>query len=122
MRIIIFFLLLFSSSSFAIEQQQQPLKTMSTCLVMNKWSSWGMWEFQVYAMAREKILIGNKENHFLITADEPGFRHIVAGEVVANYPEAITLKALGSQCMENCPENHTKRINWFKRRCKFYES
>ncbi|GAB2888355.1 hypothetical protein GCM10027180_18440 [Microbulbifer echini] len=81
-----------------------------------------MWEFQVYAMAREKILIGDKENHFLITADERGFRHIIAGEEVANYPEATTLEDLGRLCMENCPLNHTKRMNWFKRRCKSYES
>ncbi|BBM01790.1 hypothetical protein [Microbulbifer sp. GL-2] len=120
MKIIIFLSLLFSELVFA-EEQRQPLKTMSTCLIMNKWSSWGMWDFEVYALAREKILIGDKENHFLVTADEPGYRHVISGETIGTYPEAVTLNDLGHKCSGNCPVNHIKRVNWFKRRCKSYE-
>ncbi|MFA0811526.1 hypothetical protein [Microbulbifer epialgicus] len=121
MRTIIFLSLIFSGAVFA-EDQNQPLKTMSTCLIMNKWGSWGMWEFEVYALARERILIGDKENHFLVTANEPGYRHVISDEIFATYPQAVTLQDLGRHCKENCPVNHTKRINWFKRRCKGYEA
>ncbi|WP_323847171.1 hypothetical protein [Microbulbifer magnicolonia] len=101
-------------------ESEEPLGTMSTCLIMHNWTSWGMWQFDVYALAGDKILIGSKDNHFLVSATEPGYRHIIAGEVVGTYPEATTLADLGRACQEGCPVNHKKRTGWFRRRCDAY--
>ncbi|MFC6981065.1 hypothetical protein [Microbulbifer taiwanensis] len=104
------------------EEKQEPLETMSRCLIMHNWTAWGLWQLDVYALAGDKILIGDKENHFLVTASEPGYRHVISGEVATHYPEATSLSDLGSACKKNCPTNHRKRTGWFKRRCKSYSA
>ncbi|WHI45433.1 hypothetical protein ACJJIE_14180 [Microbulbifer sp. TRSA001] len=100
--------------------ERQPLKTMSTCLIMNGWSAWGIWQYDVYALARDKVLIGSKENHFLISSVDAGYSHVINGKTVAYYPEAKSLNELGEACQENCPVNYEKRVSWFQRRCKEY--
>ena len=103
------------------QQDAQPHRGMSLCLVMNNWSSWGIWQFEVNAFAGDRILIGEKANHFRIDASEPGYSHVVDGKTVASYPEALSMVELGSHCNENCPPNFLKRVNWFKERCKKYD-
>ena len=109
-----------SSISIA-EEDHEPLRTMSDCLIMHNWSSWGMWRFDVYAMASEKILIGDSDNYFLVTATEPGYKHVVSGETVAYFKGAESLQELGAACEENCPLNYKKRTGWFKRRCSSFQ-
>lgn len=113
-------LVILPSVSFA-EEDREPLRTMSDCLIMHNWSSWGIWRFDVYALASEKILIGDSDNHFLITATEPGYKHVVAGETVAHFHEAESLRELGADCQDNCPVNYKKRTGWFKRRCSSFQ-
>ncbi|MFV8783212.1 hypothetical protein ACNKU7_12395 [Microbulbifer sp. SA54] len=103
------------------EEDREPLRTMSDCLIMHNWSSWGMWRFDVYALASEKILIGDSNNYFLVTSSEPGYKHVVAGETVAHFKDAESLKELGAECKENCPVNYKKRTGWFKRRCSSFK-
>ncbi|MCO1334615.1 hypothetical protein MO867_09715 [Microbulbifer sp. OS29] len=121
---VLFFVLFFLAPLFSkaadIKVQQEPLKTLSTCLIMHSWRAWGIWQYEVYALARNRVLVGAKDNHYLVTSTEPGYSHIVNGDVVARYPEAVALQELGNGCQENCPVNHIKRTSWFKRRCKAY--
>lgn len=119
--IILILTLLVSGSCYA-KDEQEPLSTMSICLIMHNWSSWGLWRFEIYAMAGNKVLIGDKDNHFLISSDKPGYSHVISGKVVAYFPDATLLSELGNSCTENCPVNYKKRTGWFKRRCKAYAS
>ncbi len=80
-----------------------------------------MWRFDVYALASDRILIGDSDNHFLVSSTEPGYKHVVLGETVAFYRDAKSLKVLGAECQENCPTNYKKRTGWFKRRCSSFQ-
>ncbi|BFM13657.1 hypothetical protein R50072_38100 [Simiduia litorea] len=80
-----------------------------------------MWRFNVYALASEKILIGNIDNYFLVTSSEPGYKHVVDGETIAQFKDAESIQELGSECKENCPLNYQKRTGWFKRRCTSFQ-
>ncbi len=113
--------LVFSAPGYA-QEKQEPLKSMSTCLIMYDWTSWGMWRFDVYALAGNMILIGEKKNHFRIDSSNPGYSHVIDGEVVATYPDATSIDDLGENCQDNCPVNHERRTGWFKRRCDSYPS
>lgn len=98
----------------------EPFQSMSLCLVMNNWTYWGIWQFEVNALAGDRILIGERENHFHIGAGEPGYSHVIDGKIVANYPDASSLAELGTHCGANCPANYQARVDWFKRRCQKY--
>jgi len=118
--LLILFLLTTAAVRLNAEVIQEPLRTMSSCLIMHNWSSWGLWRFQVYAMAGKQVLIGEPNNYLKIVDDQPGYSHVVNGEVVHYYADAISIDDIATQCDESCPENYVKRVNWFQRRGRDY--
>ncbi|AFV00031.1 hypothetical protein [Simiduia agarivorans] len=97
-------------------------EAMNRCLASFNWSSWNMWRFDVYASAQDKVLIGDIGNYYRFTSAGHGFEHVIDGKIVEQNPAITRISELTYTCTDNCPNNIQKRINWFKRRCKAFES
>ncbi len=96
-------------------------ESMNRCLSSYNWSNWNIWRFDIYAVAQEKVIIGNSENHFRFSSEHPGYEHIVNGKVFSKNTEIEKISQLNAHCSSNCPNNIVKRLSWFKRKCKAFE-
>lgn len=93
---------------------------MNMCLTSYNWSSWNVWRFDVYASSGEGVLIGSNDNYLSFSVDKAGFKHVIDGEVVAEFDDVKQISDIAPVCDGNCPVNYKKRLSWFKRRCKMF--